>query len=313
VDDLLDVSRVTRGLVSLDKTKLDVKRIIADAVEQVRPLIEARGHRLTMQTPPESTFVLSDEKRLIQIMTNLLNNAAKYTPERGEIAISLGFDGDHVKITVSDNGIGMAPELLQRAFELFAQAERTPDRSQGGLGIGLALVKSLVELHAGRVAAYSEGAGKGSKFTVWLPHLKEQKDVSSSKHILGPEMMPTGALKVLIVDDNIDAAQMLAMLVEAWGHQVIIEHSSKNALERARAERPQVCLLDIGLPDMNGNELARRLRAQPETTKATFVAVTGYGQEQDRTSAFEAGFDHHFAKPVDASKLANLLIEISKK
>jgi PAS domain S-box-containing protein len=310
VDDLLDVSRVTRGLVTLSKARLDAKRIVSDGVEQVRPLIEARRHRLAVHTPPESAFVMGDQKRLVQVMTNLLNNSAKYTPEGGDIVLSMEVDGDHVKMVVTDNGIGMAPELVERAFELFAQAERTPDRSQGGLGIGLALVKSLMDLHDGSVTAHSDGLGKGSRFTICLPHLAVQAGVSDigQKAVLGAT--PAKALKVMVVDDNADVAHMLAMFIEALGHQVFVEHRPGTALERARVEMPAVCLLDIGLPDMDGNELARRLRAQPETANAILVSVTGYGQEQDRHHAVHSGFDHHFVKPVDSRKLASLLSKI---
>jgi PAS domain S-box-containing protein len=312
VDDLLDVSRVTRGLVSLNKTKLDAKQIVFDAAEQVRPLIEARGHRLAIHTPPESAFVLGDQKRLVQVMTNLLNNAAKYTPEGGDILLTMKVDGGFVRMGVADNGIGMAPELVARAFELFAQAERTSDRSQGGLGIGLALVKSLMELHGGSINACSAGIGKGSKFTVCLPHLNEQSGSSEIAQGAAVNIGPVDALKVMVVDDNADAAEMLAMFLEAIGHQVFVEHSPRKALERAKVERPHVSLLDIGLPDMDGNELARHLRAQPETAKSILVAITGYGQEQDRNNALDAGFDYHFMKPVDSAKLASLLNEIKK-
>jgi len=313
VDDLLDVSRVTRGLVKLEKKKLDAKRIVADAVEQVRPLIEARGHRLAVHTPPEQAIVTGDQKRLVQVMTNLLTNAAKYTPEGGTLAVDMEFDGGHLKINVIDNGIGMAPDLVERAFELFAQAERTSDRSQGGLGIGLALVKSLMKLHGGSVKAHSDGVGKGSCFTVCLPYLQEQAvDAGAEQDAIGCPAA-TDALKVMVVDDNVDAARMLAMLVEAMGHQVIVEHNSRKAVEKARVERPQVCLLDIGLPDMDGNELARRLRGQPETAGAMLVAVTGYGQEQDRANAYRAGFAHHFVKPVDSAKLADLLRDYRRR
>jgi signal transduction histidine kinase len=310
VDDLLDVSRVTRGLVSLVKERLDVKRILADAVEQVRPFIEAANHGLTVHTPPESAFVLGDKKRLVQVLTNLLTNAAKYTPAGGEITLSMEVDSVHVKVSIADNGVGMDATLLQRAFELFAQAERAADRSQGGLGIGLALVKSLVELHGGSVTAYSDGLGKGSRFIVCLPHLKEHTEVSDSADSPTIDATAVKPLKVMVVDDNTDAAQMMSMLLGALGHQVVVEHSSKRALERARVERPHVFLLDIGLPDLDGNELARRLRAQPETANAILVAVTGYGQEQDRKNALSAGFDHHFVKPIDIAKVATVLREI---
>lgn len=312
VDDLLDVSRVTRGLVSLENTRLDMRRIAFEAVEQVRPLIETRGHRLTVHTPHDSPFVHGDQKRLVQVMTNLLNNAAKYTPVGGEIVLSVEVDGDYVQTVVADNGIGMAPELVDRAFELFAQAERASDRGQGGLGIGLALVKSLMELHGGSVAAYSAGPGKGSRFTVCLPHLDEPLEPARSEHGGDIQASHTGTLKVMVVDDNVDSAQMLAMFVGSLGHEVLVEHSSCKALERARVDVPDVFLLDIGLPDMDGNELARRLRAEPVTATAVLVAVTGYGQEQDRNAALRAGFDHHFVKPLDSTALARLLGDISE-
>ena len=312
VNDLLDVSRVTRGLVTLRREKLDAKRIVADAVEQVRPLIETRKHRLTVHTPAESAFVMGDQKRLVQAMTNLLNNAAKYTREGGDIVLTMAVDGDYVQMAVADNGNGMSAELVARAFELFAQAERSSDRSQGGLGIGLALVKSLVELHGGTVIARSDGLGLGSRFTICLPHLDEPED-QPSRGVEPAEAPPSGTgLRIMIVDDNADAAQMLALYLETAGHQVCVEHSSLRALERAAEARPDVCLLDIGLPDLDGNELARRLRAQPETVDAVLIAITGYGQEQDRTSALAAGFDRHFIKPVDIAALSALLAELAR-
>lgn len=286
---------------------------MADAVEQVRPLIETRRHRLAVHTPPESAFVSGDVKRLVQVITNLLNNAAKYTPEGGDIILDMEVDGSHVKIAIADNGIGMTPELQARAFELFAQATRSSDRSQGGLGIGLALVKSLVELHGGHITAYSDGIGKGSRFVVCLPHSTEKEIPSYCSPHVAQMPLPARPLKVMVVDDNVDAAQMLAMLVETLGHQVFIEHHPRNALERAQKDMPDVCILDIGLPDMDGNELARRLRSQPEMSKAILIAVTGYGQEQDRDAALTAGFDHHFAKPVDSEKISDLLAEFDKK
>ena len=312
VDDLLDVSRVTRGLVKLDNVGLDAKRMLSDAVEQARPLIEARRHRLAVHTPPESAWVAGDVKRLVQVIANLLNNAAKYTSEGGEIALSMEIEGGHVKIAVSDNGVGMTPVLQARAFELFAQAARTSDRSQGGLGIGLALVKSLVELHGGSVSAYSDGIGKGSRFVVCLPQLSENETPSNNLSRTDAPAAPTRQLKVMVVDDNVDAAEMLAMLVEASGHQVLVESHPHGALERARVELPDVYLLDIGLPDMDGYELARQLRAKPDTARAILIAVTGYSQENDRVAALHAGFDHHFAKPIDSAKLTRLLADTDK-
>jgi CheY-like chemotaxis protein len=306
VDDLLDVSRVTRGLISLDKQALDIKRIVTDAVEQVRPLIDARRHHLAVHLPAEPAFVLGDQKRLIQVLTNLLNNAAKYTSEGGNIVLRMELQAEQIMIAVADNGIGMAPELLGRAFELFAQAERSSDRAQGGLGLGLALVKSLTELHGGHVSAQSRGIGEGSEFTVFLPRIASSPEPSMTKHD-DPPYAFNNRLRLLIVDDNADAAGTLAMFLEAIGHDIIVEHESRRALERARIERPDACLLDIGLPDMDGIELARRLRSQPQTAEVILIAITGYGQRQDRENAIAAGFDYHFVKPVDTEKLASLL------
>lgn len=311
VDDLLDVSRVTRGLITLDRIALDAKRIVSHAVEQVRPLIEARRHHLVVHMPPEATFIAGDQKRLVQVIANLLNNAARYTPEGGKIVLRVEAQEGHVMLSVADNGIGLAPELTDHVFKLFAQAERDSDRAQGGLGIGLALVKSLVELHGGSVTARSPGVGKGSEFTVCLPRITKPVKPSITKDD-GPIRARSKGLRLLVVDDNADAARMLAMFLGAAGHDVIVEHDSKSALERACIERPDVCLLDIGLPDIDGNALARLLRSQPETAAAVLIAVTGYGQEQDRKNAASAGFDYHFVKPVDTLKLAGLLDELGK-
>jgi PAS domain S-box-containing protein len=312
IDDLLDVSRVTRGLVTLEKTKQEMKRIIADAVEQVRPLIEAKRHHLTVDLAPEPAHILGDHKRLVQILTNLLNNAAKYTPEGGHIHLRMEVPDGRIIISLRDNGIGISSQLQPRVFDLFSQAERKSDRSQGGLGIGLALVKSLVELHGGKVACFSEGLGTGSIFTVYLPRLQDSQDIPDRRRSNRSVKVPAETLRILVVDDNADAARMLAMFLEASGHQVFVEHESRRALERARIEKPDVCMLDIGLPDMDGNELARRLRAQAETAKIILIAVTGYGQAQDRQNTSAAGFDHHLVKPVDAAKLLALISDIRR-
>jgi CheY-like chemotaxis protein len=246
----------------------------------------------------------------VQVLTNLLNNAAKYTPEGGDIVLRMEVRDTQVAFVVADNGIGMAPELTERAFELFSQAERTSDRSAGGLGIGLALVKSLVELHQGKVALSSKGIGQGSEFTVVLPRIAKPPESLTPRFGALPQETQK-RLRLLVVDDNVDAAHMLSVLLETIGHQVFVEHSAARALERARIERPDVCLLDIGLPEMDGNELARRLRSQEETAKSLLVAVTGYGQEHDRSVAKAAGFDHHYVKPIDMANLVFLLSELS--
>ncbi len=306
VDDLLDVSRVTRGLAELQQARLDVKQVIADAIEQTRPLMEAKRHRLVVELAFDAAQVLGDHKRLVQVLSNLLGNAAKYTPAEGRIEVTMGATDEQVVLAVADNGIGIAQELQVRIFDLFAQADRSPDRSQGGLGIGLALVRSLVELHGGSVAAHSEGVGKGSRFVVTLPRAAAEDLPEAAQGDAAP-LAPSAARRVLVVDDNVDAAQMLGMCLEAAGHAVMIEHDSQQALERASTWLPEVCILDIGLPGMDGNELARRLRAQPETSKATLIALTGYGQEQDRQNAMAAGFDHHLVKPVAAPDLLALV------
>ena len=306
VDDLLDVSRVTRGLAELQQARLDVKQVIADAIEQTRPLMEAKRHRLVVELAFDAAQVLGDHKRLVQVLSNLLGNAAKYTPAEGRIEVTMGATDEQVVLAVADNGIGIAQELQVRIFDLFAQADRSPDRSQGGLGIGLALARSLVELHGGSVACHSEGLGKGSRFLVTLPRAAGQ-DAQSGARGDALAQAPIVPRRVLVVDDNVDAAQMLGMCLEAAGHAVMIEHDSQQALQQARTGLPEVCILDIGLPGMDGNELARRLRAQPETSKATLIALTGYGQEQDRQNAMAAGFDHHLVKPVAAPELLALV------
>ena len=315
VDDLLDVSRVTRGLVKLDQVTLDLRRVIVDAVEQVRPLAQAKHHRLEVHMPPEPVYVKGDAKRLVQVMTNLLTNAVKYTPSPGWIQISLRTQDAQACITVKDNGIGMSPELVKTAFELFTQAQRASDRAEGGLGIGLALVRRLVELHEGQVEAHSDGVGRGSSFIVTLPKVTPvSADESSAAQVAAPptspRTAPSKALNVLVVDDNVDAAQMLALLIETLGHHATIEHSASAALARAAADLPDVCLLDIGLPEVDGYELARRLRAQAVGRCPYLVAVTGYGQEQDRERTRLAGFDHHLVKPADTDALARLLNQL---
>jgi PAS domain S-box-containing protein len=310
VDDLLDVSRVTRGLVNLNKVPQDMKSIISNAIEQVLPIMEAQRHHLGIDLSPKPAPVLGNQKRLIQTLTNLLNNAAKYTPPDGNIQLQMEVQADKVLIHVRDNGIGIAPELQAHVFELFSQADRTTDRAQGGLGIGLALVKSIVELHGGTVTCSSEGLGKGSAFTVCLPRLAESHDPADRRQSSRIVLQAAKKLRILVVDDNVDSAQMLKMLLEASGHEVLVEYEPHRALERALAEKPDVGMLDIGLPGMDGNELARRLRAQPQTAHTTLIAVTGYGNEHDRQNALAAGFNYHLAKPVDTAKLTALLNDV---
>ncbi|MDB5958979.1 MAG: response regulator [Massilia sp.] len=309
VDDLLDVSRVTRGLVELDNSRLDINQIIADAVEQVTPLIRARHHQLELSLAPDASMLQGDRKRLVQVLANVLNNAAKYTHEGGKIQLRTEVRVSRVLIEISDNGIGMAPDLIARVFDLFSQAERSSDRSSGGLGLGLALVKSLIELHHGTMTCESAGLGKGSKFTLCLPRLippQDQQDVGQSSTV---QLPPKHSLSIMVVDDNVDAATMLAMLLEASGHRVAVEHGAHAALRRVNEMEiaPDVCLLDIGLPDIDGIELARRLRQLPATADSLLIAATGYGHENDRNQTKAAGFDHHLVKPIDIKELLLLL------
>jgi len=304
VDDLLDVSRVTRGLIVLDKTVLEVRAIVDEAVEQVRPLLLARRQTLGVHLPAAPVSVEGDRARLVQVLANLLGNAIKYTPEERAIEIAVRLKEGMLELAVHDEGIGMEPELTERAFDLFAQAKRSSDRSQGGLGLGLALVRNLVELHGGTVGCASPGPGRGSTFTVTLPLAAP---VASPEAAVSGQPVQGAALRVMVVDDNVDAAETLAMLLDAAGHQVDVEHDSRRALARSRALAPDVFLLDIGLPEIDGNELARRLLAQPETAGSVLIAVSGYGQEQDKRAAREAGFRHHLVKPVDFEQLAELL------
>ncbi len=313
VDDLLDVSRVSRGQVELDKLPLEMRGVVVDAVEQVNPLMVQRGHHLVLHLAPGAAPVLGDAKRLVQVVANLLTNAAKYTPEGGNIRLAMQVEQDQVVLTVEDDGIGLAADLIPHVFELFIQAERTSDRSAGGLGLGLALVKSLVELHGGKASCASAGLGCGSVFTVTLPLLAAD-EAAADVVPAGLEPVAVGRpLLVMIVDDNVDAALTLAMFLEELGHRVIVEHGSRAALERARTEQPDVCLLDIGLPDTDGNQLARQLRAQSETAAATLIAVTGYGQERDRSNSLEAGFDEHLVKPLDIDRLQALLMAVVQR
>jgi len=312
VDDLLDVSRVTRGLVALHRERLDIRHIVNDAIEQVTPLIHARRQHLTLALPPQSPLVEGDRKRLVQVLANLLNNAAKYTHEGGQITLSTEVRDTHVLLHVTDDGIGMAPELVTRAFELFSQAERSSDRSLGGLGLGLALVKSLIDLHHGSVTCHSAGQGKGSTFTVCLPRMASEAPVAESPAAgMLNAPAPSDQLRIMVVDDNVDAAAMLALLLESNGHEVHVEHAALPALAASEHAAPHVFLLDIGLPDIDGVELARRLRARANAQQAVLVAITGYGQEQDRARTAAAGFNHHLVKPVDMQKLYAILDEVS--
>jgi PAS domain S-box-containing protein len=321
VDDLLDVSRVTRGLVQLTRETVDIRAVVASAIEQSRPLLEARRHTLSVRLPPGAPdtpiHVDGDRTRLVQVLVNLLNNAAKYTPPDGAIALAVDILDRRVEVAVTDNGIGIENALLPHVFELFTQAARTPDRAQGGLGIGLALVKNMVALHGGSVRVDSPGPGMGSTFTIALPLLDGAPVPAPPAPHGAAALAPAAPLRIMVVDDNLDAAETLSALLELQGHFVTVHTHPVDALSAARhlaAEllAPQVFILDIGLPEMDGYELARRLRADPLQQGATYIALTGYGQAADRVQSQAAGFDHHFVKPVDTEVLAGLLAAVAR-
>ena len=311
IDDLLDVSRVTQGLTKLNIEVLDANRIAADAIEQVRPLIERKQHRLSLHTSSAAALVRADEKRLTQVFVNILNNAAKYTPDKGIIDFSVAVEGEFIKVSVADNGIGMTREVCARAFDLFSQGERSSDRSQGGLGIGLALVRSLIQLHGGTVRAYSAGPGKGSRFVICLEHVQTACPEGGGERAQASHTPALTQLRILIVDDNIDASETLTMLMDTLGNEVRVAANGSAALKETEQWSPDACLLDIGLPDMDGYQLASLLRGRPHTSQAVLIAVTGYGLPRDKEKALEAGFDHHFVKPLDVGKLFSLLGDIA--
>ncbi|MBA4055809.1 MAG: hypothetical protein C0490_13925 [Marivirga sp.] len=311
INDLLDVSRVTRGLVEIKKTPQNLVNILRSSIEQVKPLIDAKSQRLHMNYDSKPVVVDGDEKRLIQIFTNVLNNAAKYTLDHGVIEIDMNVQGEYVEVEITDNGIGISEDDHDMIFELFTQAKRTSDRSQGGLGIGLAIVKGLLDLHDGMIDCYSEGLGKGSKFVVRLP-LNEESIIRPDN----PEELNIGSTSkqfIVVVDDNIDAANSLAEILQLSGHRVQVEHDSSEALDLIFRSKPTVCILDIGLPDIDGNEMARRIRKNPDLANIILIAVTGYGQESDKLESLKAGFDFHYVKPVNLNILCKTIEELSSK
>ncbi len=311
VNDLLDVSRVTRGLITLDKSVIEMADVVSAGVEQVRPLLESLQHQLTVSMPPEAVAVRADRARLVQILSNLLTNAAKYTPAGGRIRVEVGATQDEVSLVVQDNGAGISAELMPEIFELFTQGARTVDRHLGGLGLGLALVKHLVAVHHGSVEASSPGPGLGATFTVRLPRVAAS--AATVPQALEPPPGGSQRLRVMVVDDNIDAAQTLAQLLRLEGHAVQVVHDGLSALALAEREQVDVFILDIGLPGMDGIELARRLRARPAHASALLIALTGYGQTADREKSAEARFDHHLVKPADSMVLASLLAGWSRE
>ncbi len=309
VDDLLDLSRISRGLIRLLKEPLDVARPVQQAVEGVQPLVRERGLTLSVSLPPEPVFVDADPTRLQQVVGNLLSNAAKYTDPGGNILLTARQEGTDVVLRVRDTGIGIPADMLPRIFDLFVQAERRLDRSQGGLGIGLTLVRRLVEMHGGSVTAHSEGPGKGSEFVVRLPALPEDRKGEILRKQADDKQVvaPTARRRILVVDDNVDAAESLAVLLRLEGHEVRVACDGPAALAAAQADPPEMVVLDLGMPGMDGFEVARRLRALPGSDGVLLVALTGWAQGEDRRRCHEAGFDGHLPKPVEWDALRQFL------
>ncbi len=305
VDDLMEVSRITTGRIHLQQERVNFNSVVADAVETVRPLMNQHRHELKLSLPTPTIWLYADAFRLVQVVVNLLINAAKYTADGGTIILSVQQEADEAVLRVRDTGVGISPELLPHIFDLFTQAEQSLDRSQGGLGIGLALVHRLVEMHGGKVTAQS-GLGEGSEFVIRLPVMVHPASEPTSTP--NDTVEPSGpSLRILVVDDSVDTAESLAMLLQACGHDVRIAHDGPTAQEVVLDYRPDVVLLDIGLPGLDGYEVAKRVRHQPALSSVVLVAMTGYGQESDRQRSHEAGFDHHLSKPADFGKLQEIL------
>jgi signal transduction histidine kinase/CheY-like chemotaxis protein len=306
LDDLLDISRITRGTLELKKSRTELTVVIGTAIEAARPILDSKRHTLSLDLPKEAVRLEADPVRLAQVFSNLLINAAKYTDQGGEIRLRAVQERGRIVVTVRDNGIGIAAEMMPRLFTLFSQAHTALDRSEGGLGVGLALVRGLVALHGGKVEARSDGPGRGSEFIVHLPlGTNAAEPVESESE---PEIAESGAtLRILVVDDNQDAADTCSTLLELSGHQLRTAYTGERAIEIANIFHPHVVVLDIGLPDANGYDVARKIRAASWGRDTVLVAVTGWGHEEDRRRAFDAGFDHHLTKPLAANALESLV------
>jgi signal transduction histidine kinase len=305
LDDLLDVSRFTGDKIRIVLQPVDLADVVTQAVEAVRPLIDAKRQQLTLKLPSMPVQLNADPTRLVQVVVNLLDNAAKYTEDAGEIWLTAGHeqmsDDDLIRISVRDTGIGMTPDVLPRVFDVFAQADRTLDRAQGGLGLGLTLVQKLVELHGGTVTAHSAGLGRGSEFVVRLPSLSGVVAARDENNPTSPNQ--SRPLRVLVVDDNINVAEALGMQLEMLGHEAHLVHTGPATIDAVQALRPDVVLLDLGLPGMNGYEVAEHLRRDGGTNGLTLIAISGYGQEEDLARSKQAGFDRHLVKPASSEAL----------
>ena len=309
VDDLLDVSRISHGHIELRRERIELASVVHHAVEAAQPLLDGMEHDLTVTLPPQAIYVHADASRLAQVVGNLLNNAGKFTDRGGHIALIVECDGRQAVIRVRDNGIGIAPAQVPRIFDMFAQVDTSIERSTTGLGIGLSLVRQLLALHGGTVEARSAGIGRGSEFTVRLPVSEAPAHSGLREAPRAPATL--AASRILVVDDNRDAADSVATLLELAGNEVHTAYDGLQALEIAEAVRPDVMLLDIGLPKLNGYQVARRIREQPWGKRIALVALTGWGQNEDREKSRNSGFDTHLVKPVDPNVLLKLLSELS--
>ncbi|HLE84701.1 MAG TPA: ATP-binding protein [Thermoanaerobaculia bacterium] len=305
IDDLMDVSRITRNKLELRRQRVTLAEVVRAAVETSRPLLEAEGHELTLSVPRRPILLDADSTRLAQAISNLLNNAARYTEPGGHVWLTAERQGGEALVSVKDTGIGIAAEMLPMVFELFAQGGRAGAGADGGLGIGLTLVKRLVEMHGGTVQAASGGLGQGSVFTVRLPI--DEGPAGEPEKREGEGLAPTPPLRILVVDDNRDSAESLGMLFRLLGHEVRVAHDGLEAVAVAAELRPDAVVLDIGLPKLDGYGVAARIRGEEWGREATLIAVTGWGQEEDKERARAAGFDHHLVKPVDPTALIKLL------
>jgi CheY-like chemotaxis protein len=308
LDDLLDVSRVSQGKVQLQKQRFDLNVLLAQAVEISRPMMIEKRHELSIVMSPQPIELDADPTRLLQVFDNLMNNAAKYTDAGGHIAIVSAVENGEAVVTVRDDGIGMTPDLLAQAFDLFVQGTPSLDRTQGGLGIGLTLVQTLIKMHGGSVRAFSEGPGRGSQLVVRLP-LAPPAELHAASPAPSPRVETGAPLRVLVVDDNVDAAAALGKLLRLRGHEVSLAYDGPGALAAAAAAPPDLVVLDIGLPGMDGYAVAARLRAAGHAG-AALVALTGYGREDDLQRSHDAGFDHHLVKPIDFGQLQRIILEV---
>ena len=305
LDDLLDIARITQGKLQLKKETLALSDVVDAAVEAARPTLDSKNQHLALSMPAEPVLLDADHLRLSQILSNLLMNAAKYSDAGSHIELACAVLGDTLSLSVKDTGIGIAPESLTEIFEMFSQVHGVAGRSDGGLGIGLALVKGLTELHGGTVEARSRGLGHGSEFIVRLPLASPR--LAAARDLTDPGPAASLRRRILIADDNQDAAESLSMLLQLAGHEVQVAHLGRAALSLAQAFRPDTAVLDIGMPDLSGYEVAQMLRREPWATNIRLIALTGWGQLHDRSRALEAGFNHHLIKPVDPDQLVRLI------